>query len=528
MKKKIANVVFALLIVTSGVTAFSGNAAAVHDCSSTDALVMGFTFGHVNKDKCTNNHVSHAVENVRDAETIQDKTDLHAAAAGASAKGENYNVLYDNYLQDTETVAWSKAEKAIAQAYENGSSKAMAKSKARTAIDEYYAKKQVNLIRSWNTTAHEWDYIYSRAEQENFDVGNYESSETVEGSNAAIIKPYFLHKDDNTADKVSESNGLNDFTYDSLGKNEVTLTNGTVVESTSYRFKRDDGTDAGNIGIATDNSIQNDVEYDYWRTVTGFDVSAPEPGYSEIKFVHFNDFQSKYTEIENKSTNLKTDAGVFTDGIWSDLQDGNIQSQDVISRNTLMFEYGTSAASGNGTYYDSIGALSQMGLASPNLDSTGQMTVTVDETGNTYQGMLFANNVPNGQWEIGKSYNSKNITGSVFMATTSGNMKKLTRNFTVDNAVDKTGKERQTVSTQTYNYKTANTSELNSKYDKLLKVTSELQNRSNAAGSGGSVGSSSSPQIPAWLEETYLGIPLWGIIVTALAGLYVVQSGRNN
>jgi hypothetical protein len=210
------------------------------------------------------------------------------------------------------------------------------------------------------------------------------------------------------------------------------------------------------------------------------------------------------------------------DAIWQDYQDGNINSSDVLSRTTTMFEYGSRAQ--NGSYYDVIGASAAMGLETPNLNETGQMTIT-DGAGTTHQGMLFARNPPNNEWVVGQTYDPANISGPVQFATTDGEMMQLDRPFTVESATDKEGNSRDSVGTTRYNYQTADTSETTGKYDDLLGLTGELQQRSESVDSNGGGGSSGGGTLPNWLTQTFFGIPVWAFAAVFLLILVLFGGG---
>ena len=511
MKYKIANCLIAILIVTSGLTAFTGNAAAVHECDSIDALVLGFSFGTMNQDKCTNNHVDHAVEEVRDAENQQTKVDLYQAGSSQKGESENFEAVYGNYLNDTESIAWSKAEVAIMEAYENGKSKTYAKSKARQAIEDYYTIKQINLIESWNTTLMGHDYLRERSNQEGF-------------SEYAFV------------DYTTEPDGSAEYNVTIMGRSQtsVQLINGSSYTTESIDIKAEEENYAPDYrtGTQTFHPASNnapytweleDSNYDTDTTVYGMGIEPPNSNYQYLSMMRFKPYHTKWNAIEQKQSDLQNETGTFVDSVWPAIENGDIEPNEVISRNTQMFEYGTDNT-GNKSYYDVIGALAGMGLDTPDLNGTGQMTVGYQN--NTYNGMLFARNVPNSTWKIGKTYNSENINGPVWIGTTNGEMVKVDGNFTIKEAVTKDGDSVQEVETKDYNYQTSDSTEMQKKMNDLLKLTQELQNRSDAVGSGGS-GSSGNSTIPTWLTNKYGPIPLWGWFAMVLAGVYVLQSQRS-
>jgi hypothetical protein len=518
--RKFATVVLVLTIVSSGIMPMGlspiGESEAIHDCSSVDALAYGFSLGYVNEDKCTNNHVEQAVEEVRDAETSQDKVDIYSSASAQKEQSRNFEVVYDNYLQDTESVAWMKAEAAIARAYENGSTKAEAKVAAKEAIADYYAKKQINLYRSWNTHLQSFKYLNQRAKQEGF-TG-------------------FVHNETDT-NYNSWSTGPNVLAIES---HNVTLVNGTNQTQNGFRLSGESGTDVGlgDSAYVTPATKKNYSVYDYstgdkksvWFEINSVNVSAPNSNYDELNYMEIQPYMDRWKEIEAKNDNLQNESDAFVDATWQDYQDGNINSTDVLNRNTIMFEYGTSAQ-GNGSYYDVIGATAAMGLSTPNMTNAGTMEITIPDANNTYEGMVFARNPPNNQWEVGKTYNPDNISGPVMLGTTSGNMFEVKRNFTIDSATTKDGTSQSTVNTTNYNYKTANTTELQAKYDKLLKLTQELQERSETADGDSTSDGGSGSDSTNWQDELfakYFGIPLigWGLASMLVMWLFA-KTGSN-
>jgi len=483
---RVRSVLLAFLVVSSAVLASPGvgTVAAIHDCSNKDAAVYGFTFGYVNEDKCTNNHVDQAVERVRSAESQQTKVDLHAAAAAQKTRDITFNAVSSNYIDDSESAAWMKAEAAIAEVYERGGTKTQAKSEAKSAIADYYAVKQINVLEDWNATASAIGYLIERRDQEGF-------------------SKYFV--------KV---NGQYDRTLHGVySPSEVagtyTLTNGTT---------------HGYLIINTSSKYDNgQYDFDSASTTDEIIVEPPSSDYDPVYLVEYTNHSKKLYQIKSKQENLNSEVDAYVDATWQDYQDGNINSSDVLSRTTTMFEYGTNAQ--NGSYYDVIGANAAMGLETPRLNETGQMTISLG-SGETVDGMLFARNPPNGTWQVGQTYDPANISGPVQVATTSGEMKELSRPFTVESATDKEGNSRETVETTRYNYKTADTSETTSKYNDLLGLTKDLQQRSESVESeGGGGGSSGGGTLPDWLTQSFFGIPAWVFAALLLLALVIFGGG---
>jgi hypothetical protein len=494
------SVLLTVLVVASAVLASPGvgTVAAVHDCSNKDAAVYGFSFGFVNEDKCTNNHVDQAVTEVREAETAQNKVDIYLALNAQTEQSRTFEATMSNYMQDTESPAWMKAEAAVAEAYENGSTKAEAKSKARSAIEDYYAKKQVNIIRNWETNSMAVLAMQRRSYQEGFST-QYGSKD--QGDNIHVEGDY---------DKLN--NGRFSTGFDPANRT-TTLANGTDV---TYNTTEVACSSSGAMSVS-----ESGADYgcdDVW-------IESPSSDYNKTVVFDLSYASERWSETETLSQNLKSDVNAYVDSVYPALEDGSLNSSEIISRQTRMFEYGTEAQNGSsGSYYDVLGATAAMGLAAPQLNETGQMTLT-DSSGNTSEGMLFARNPPNGKWEVGETYDPANISGPVQFATKGGSLRQLEQPFTVESATDKSGDSRSTVQTKDYSYRTADASQTAEKYSDLLRMTENLQQESESVdseGSGGG-GGSSGGSVPGWLTQSFFGIPVW--VIVALFLLVVVLFG---
>jgi hypothetical protein len=126
-----------------------------------------------------------------------------------------------------------------------------------------------------------------------------------------------------------------------------------------------------------------------------------------------------------------------------------------------------------------------MGLDTPNLNQSGTMDVTYQNQ--QYTGMLMARNAPNGSWQAGTSYNTSNIEGPVFIATTDGKYVEFAEGetFRVNNIRAKDGSDISNVSTTKYAYQTSNVSELQEMQSRLTALKEEIEEREPTGGGGG-------------------------------------------
>jgi hypothetical protein len=500
MINRLAAPIFALLLVTAGVAGpMAQPASATHDCDEVDALVAFATFTTVNADKCTNNHVAHVVEDMEKSDANQTKVDIYNAGLEQHAQSDVAMATRENYVNDTESVAWMKAESAIAEAYENGSSKAVAKSRARTAIAEYYAVKQHNLLESWDVS-----------------INSYETLWTVAQNESGITQGPF--DDIFTSNLAGDGFVTHNGTYNTDGRyypglrdirnQNVSLVNGSTKEVRSLRFETYDtddnhwdnyatmsvhpGMSEGNFsgtGAAHVNGegyFETGYPGNYNYELHYLAINPPNSNYNEAVYLRPGRYWEVYDRIETQNTNLQNEVGAFVNNTWTEYNSGKINSSDVLNRNTQMFEYGTTATSSEGSLYDSVAALSSMGLDTPTLNGTGTMTVTHDNV--QYHGLVMAREAPNGTWKANTTYNGSNIAGPVFIATTGGKQVDLDGEFRIGTISNTAGDPMTSVTADKTNYKTANTTELLDKMDRLLELRQTIENKGPSGGAGGGSG----------------------------------------
>jgi hypothetical protein len=467
-----------LLVVSMALSGYApgggpvGEAAASHNCDLKDAAIngvagfytaIGETLGGGGP-ACDVWHEDSDAKQVYDNESQQDHLDIYQGALSVNDSRASFYAMQANYHNESDAIAWMKAEKAIAECYETGNSKSACKSEARSAIGDYYSIKQINHIQQWNATIQSLYYLGNRAQNE------------------SSVTKYAV-----TAHASASGQANNSYTHISMGASQlstttVTLANGSTATSSQISGSHNDVSITVSATAYSEDLGGNDIGPYRIKAV------KPNSNYNNASIMTLTDPESRWADYQAQNDELQSEAGNFTDAIWADLEAGTIDPSDVISRTTTMFEYGTAVGNGSADYYDYLGATAAMGVDTPDLNETGTMTITAAD-GTQYDGMLFGP-APNGTWTVGTEYDPANLSGPVQFATTDGDMMTLDHPFTLDRATDKQGNERSSVETQKYNYQTSNTAGVVDKYAKLLNATAQLQARSEqaAAGGGGSVG----------------------------------------
>lgn len=469
-----AAVVFAVLLVTAGV----GNVSATHssDCSEMDGAISFISLGILGDGSIMENtacasHTLDSVTSVTESEDQQTKLDIRSAAFGVKSSAEVSMASYDNYLNDSKSAAWMKAQVAVAEAYQNDSSQSQARVAAKTAIQDYYLTKQINLLEHYNNQLYQYHLLQERAANES-------------GVPADYVHGY--SKWENT-DKNR--------TFD-LGSESVTLLDGS-----SYTIHT----------VTT--SAYEPGSLTGWANIRSVGVKSHDD-FEHVGLLYFQDYQDRWNRIQAINSDLQPEASNFVDSTYADFESGEINASDVISANTAMFEYGT-AYNESGSLYDSVGALAMMGYDTPNLNDSGTMTVSYN--GQNYTGVVMARNAPGGSWVTNTTYNTSNISGPVFIATTEGTKVDFAggETFTVVGMTSTEGSQIDQVQTTKYVYKTANTSQLHEMQNRIAELQDELEARQKSV--GGESGSDGSIPVEAI-----------GIGLLAVAAVAVLSSREQN
>jgi len=474
-RRRVVAPALALLLVVGAIGAPLGPsspvepAAATHECSQTERIVT-FSFGVggyagdklLNDGKCTTSHRAEAVNSLKESDAQQEKIDIYNAALEQEAESETTTAIFENYLNDAESAAWMQAEMAVAEAYKNGSSQALAESKGRVAIGEYYAVKEVNLIEQWNGTVTAWRDMKDVAQSESGISKDYVTMAEYDGTT------WYGGSDSHSVEIVTET-----VTLSNGSTHDVKAIDATVIFNGGYQTK---------FRISLVNGVSDSG--DTWGgEPKQFRVTAPNDNYDNQLYVDFSAYSARYEKVGSQNDALQSEVEVFVNNTWDAYESGEIDASDVLSRNTQMFRYGNSALNGSNSTYDVTAALSSMGLASPELNGTGSMVVRYQDT--EYNGLILARNAPSGGWEAGTTYASSNISGPVLLASTGGETIEVDGEFTVTSIRAEDGTEIQTVETQKTVYKTSNTTELLEKMERIEELRKEIESREPKAGGGG-------------------------------------------
>jgi hypothetical protein len=458
----------ALLVVSTGVAmplmsspAEAQTSADERQCTTGEAISY-YAFGPAGAvvatatgDEC--GLIFRAAINQEDEKTA---TDLAVSAASQEASAEVLRTAISNNLQDTETVAWSKAEIAVAEAYEAGKNETQAKAAAKQAIRDYYANRQESLEASYEAQAQ--SFLAAR------EVAKNESG----------ISEEYVGPAQNTA--LS-----NDVFYNGSTNETLTLVNGETINTTGLDLEIQGDSFNQNPSTVANDGVGR----------TEYKGLAVDPG-GENETILFKTqaYPSLWSQIETQSSGLTGEVDPYVSEVYQGLNNGTINSSDVISKAAYVGQLGTdyqNATDANqSNVYNSVGALASLGLETPDLNDTGTFTVEYQKNGSTVtaDGLLAARAAPGGSWESNTTYNASNIAGPVYLAKTDGSIETIEGTFTITEIRNRDGEAIQNVTAEQVSYKSANVSELSTKLDRLLEYREQIEARSPFSGGIGGVG----------------------------------------
>lgn len=512
-KQTIARIALVGVILISAIFGGMGNVSAneTPNCSNIDALVYGFSLGQINEFCKVENQISNAVQEVREAQGNQTELDIYQAFLNQRAQSQTDRAVVSNYINDSERVAWMKAEIAIANTYQNGSVKQVAKSNARKAINEYYTTRQINYINNWNATILAAKQLKEKAQRESGISGGY-----------VDVTPHIGQDRSGYTDIVFTTNTVTLANQEKHGIMEVgNEKDEWITDNFGNTYAH---TDIAWISLDTKRSVDGTNEYsikesDYPNYVN---VKPPNDNYNEVTGIDIEKWRSNYQLIKQKKEKLNNQVGDFVNKTWEAYKQDKINSSDVIGRNTRIFEMGVQGSEQNSSYANMLASYSAMGLETPELNGTG--TIRIKYQNDKYVGMLYSSSVPNGKWEVGKTYNPQNISGIQEMVTTSAEKITLKSPFTVKRITNKQGENVSSVETIRYNYQTSNISELRKKMERLSNLAQSIEERqAMIQNSGRTKGGGSGGTLPKWLTETYFNIPVYGYITGGALIAYLLN-----
>ncbi|WP_206039099.1 hypothetical protein [Halomicrobium mukohataei] len=408
--------------------------------------------------------------NTTNTDAEQVKIDIHEGAYNQNAASQNYLTTVDNRLSDAQTMALIIGKNTYIRALNNHSREAVATSKAKDAIDEYYAKIQLNLINQWRLqTSH----------------GQYMSAVAANESGV----------DDRFAKRINHTNtpgSRGTYTLDSVdmveyghGSETVTLANGTSVSvpttRAEYQMSYTGGASQRYAVFSVTGMETNDDDVE----VHGLNVDVPNSNYDQINYLYSDEYHDAWNQTTEQNAAAKAQIDTLVNNTYSEYQAGDINNSDLVD--PYVFQHEMKA---DGNYQGWAAAqLTMLGTNSPEaMDSMGRFSVSAES--GEYTGVLMSQTNPaSGQFAVNQTYDPANISGTQYVVTDS-QIHELTTPFEIRSIETTDGERRQNVTIEKTTYETAdvNTTQLAKLYENLAYERAQWEAREQDLGGGGGGG----------------------------------------
>ncbi|WP_435319035.1 hypothetical protein [Haloarchaeobius sp. TZWSO28] len=439
------------------------------------------------------------IDTILNGSKEQEMQDIHAESNTLSASVDSYLDGKHNALENSRTVAWTKAEVATLKALENNSTQSETRVAARNAVRDYYSRMEKNLIVHGSVVVEEVVYLVE--------------VEANQSLNSETIQLSVENQDDS---RHTIGGGTFNWEGDKKVTETYTLSNGSTVNYTAFHVD-EVGLIQGMHPVTPMDSGNHDLRIK--STYNGSTVYV------------YNSTRGSATlaDIHNQRDQLLSQMNETVNGLYGSYVRGELNVTEYRSVQAAADGWATDLDE-NGYSIYSVLALARAGQATPDLNNTGSMTIETSEfTGNNtteeLTGLLLASEPPNGDnWTVGQTYDPANINGTLtFHVEASNRSEVLTEPFTLVGATGKDGQNISVVQTQQYNYETSNYSDLGDKLDKLIELRKEEQERIDDATNGGTGGG-------GWIDGPLFGgsSPVAGaavlVVVGGVAALLLVRT----
>jgi hypothetical protein len=429
--------------------------------------------------------------NTTGTDASQTKLDIYQSAQNNQAQAENYQTTLNNYLSDAKTQALIIGKNAYIRSLNNGSSEAAARSKAKSAVSDYYATKQVNLYNEWTLQASHAQYLQSITQSETGISGDY------------ITVP--------TEDEDGSTSGAST-SLDSFGTTTLTTVNSTSVTVDTIVVRTDSGSDTGTHTIDPTTGTkyeaspyQNPLEEDQ-ADLKSVNIKDPDGNQGQFEMITFQSYADANQQIVSQHESALSEIDTLVNNTYGAYQNGEINNSDLVDPYVLANQQ----SAGSDFQGWTAAQLTLLGTNSPeNFDQIGSFNVTTG-SGTQYEGVLFSQENPtSGQFANGTTYDTANIGGTQYVVT-SDQIVELSGTFTIDRITTTSGETTENVTIQKTTYETTNVTELKQQYEDLAYKRAQIEAREKAlkqSAGGGLLGGGSVPPVVALaVIGTLLGI----------------------
>lgn len=409
-----------------------GTAEASHDCGLANQLAIGIAgaTGQLVAEATSDCDFYHGQTGTESIDHNQTRTELVQRAATTFQHQRAFLDSLNNSAQNARAIARLDAQAAYYRSLENGSSENVARIAARNAVEDYYAVKQTQLARSYETFA--------------LDVISYETLEDAESLSEGFVG--------------GES-------YDhstSATNNSVQLVNASTID------------------VATHPDLANP-----WGSTSGNKIIVGDennPDYETVYSPDIKRYVSLWHTFESDADTVSDDIDRYINQTYDAYESGEVEASQLVDSNTLSRSF----TGDNTQSWSTLALTTTSGVDPPeNMSQIGSYEVKHDDIVHT--GILLADTKEVSSIQSGQTYNGSKWSVTPKIATSDG-LVALDGEFTVQTITDSEGNSINSTDFATINYTTTDTEGYKQLMGQLDALRSELEEREEQDSNGGLFG----------------------------------------
>lgn len=448
---------------------------------------QGFFWGATTASETVKNFVVQQEDyegNYSELDATQTQTDIHANTRISWDKSNNLFAVVDNYNANSRNVAWRYTKEAIVEELNSGGTEGSAKTRAKTAIRDFYAQKQLNLINSYKAT---------------FNAAQYHEDTYRTQIGGSYLK--YNISTTLTSDHLTFKNHVRQ-NISQNGSATYTLANGTTVTypTQTVEVAVYDGADNADIenhqftvGLETTSygewhtsGSHDGYNYEYDAFMDEMIAPAPTVDHDDAVALNHPQYATRLDAMESQKTQMIDNADAFVNATYQNFTSGQINTSELVDPYMLSSDY-SSNYSQTGWYAYAVGQSAMLGTEVPDLNQTSLMNISVD--GFTHTGLIAGNmSVFNHSLNVSESYTFPS-DGTYYFITEDGKTLDLSgETITIESANDKDGTSLDRVDFRNYNYQSTSVTDLENELNTINELQQDIEDLENALLASGSSG----------------------------------------
>ncbi|UVE49636.1 hypothetical protein KU306_12040 [Haloferax larsenii] len=405
-------------------------------------------------------------------------TDAYANGLALKDSSDSYLTQTENFVEDTRTVAYTKAKISLINDINNGTNVSQAKNNANETVEDYYSQIERNIIADWNQKTLQAEYLTNTS----LNVYPYHSGH-YGGATSSMNSDY------------RELGFGGDAADQGRGWANYTLMNGSNV---SVRYViHDHGTfNSGEDALWAPD--ENDVDVSTLAMLDAIAIEDPNNTSNLPHVLDRNRIAAVIDDLDAQASQVKSNMGPVADGYYAEYQAGDINSTELamLDPSVIAAEASTDL---NSTGYYSYAAVQLAAIgAEGSLNTSHNLTVSGGASNVTFDGTLFysGDDAPAG-WDTNTTYNMSSFNGTFYFVVSPSDVNNSSymtdlsthgTHFTINEATNAaTGESLNTTTIHKYVYEDTNATALQSQIDQLQELRNYYETQASGGSSSGGI-----------------------------------------